>query len=129
MKRWEIRSGRFHQPNRKRSQAMDEDPEAVDRFDSMADFYGKGVGKESDPLQHALQRWDLDEYHPLKARDPELYGLICNQVGFEIDILLGAGCVKLGLEQRRIVLTWNGDDEDLLDLVLEGAALISGRSS
>jgi hypothetical protein len=61
----------------------------------------------------------------LQARDPELYGLICIQVGSEIDILLGEGSVKVGRNDRHLVLTWNGDDEDLLDLVLEGAKLIA----
>ncbi len=102
---------------------MHEDPQASDRFDSIGDFYGKEVAA-SDPLQHALQRWDHNEYHPLQSRDPELYGLICNQLGFEIDILIGDGSVKLGRNHRHIVLTWNGDDEDLFDLVLEGARLV-----
>jgi hypothetical protein len=103
-----------------------EDP-TPGRFDSIADFYGQEVQKGSDPLQHALQTWDHNEYLPLRSRDPELYGLICNQVGSEIDILVGDGSVKLGTNNRYITLTWNGDDEDLFDLVLEGAALISGE--
>ncbi|MEX2587378.1 MAG: hypothetical protein WD602_05210 [Actinomycetota bacterium] len=104
---------------------MNEDPHD-ERFNSISDFYGKKVGRESDPLQDALHSWDLDEYQPLRERDIELYLLICNQLGFELDILLGAGCVKLQHNHRHIVLTWNGDDEDLLDLVLEGASLVSG---
>ena len=75
-------------------------------------------------MQDALRTWDHNEYQPLQNRDPELYGLICNQLDFPIDILIGEGSVKLGRNDRHIVLTWNGDDEDLLDLVLEGAKLI-----
>ncbi len=105
---------------------MEDDPEVTDRFDSVADFYGKKVSKTSDPLVHALKTWDEDEYLPLQDHDPELYELICNQVGREITILLGAGCVQLKHGDHQVVLTWNGDDEDLLDLVLEGSAIISG---
>jgi len=99
--------------------------EGADRFDSISDFYGEGVTKEADPLQEALHTWDHADYRPLRSRDPELHGLICNQLGFELDILLGNGSVKLGRNQRYIELTWNGDDEDLFDLVLEGARLIA----
>ncbi len=101
------------------------DRAGADRFDSIGDFYGEGKSEGSDSLQHALQKWDHNEYHPLQSRDPELYGLICNQIGYEIDILIGDGSVKLGRNHRRMVLTWNGDDEDLFDLVLEGVRLIS----
>jgi hypothetical protein len=104
---------------------VSDDPGVPDRFDAIGDFYGKKVQKGTDPLQHALRTWDHNEYHPLQSRDPELYGLICNQVGADMDILIGEGSVKLGRNHRHIVLTWNGDDEDLFDLVLEGAALIS----
>lgn len=104
---------------------MTDEPETPDSFNSIADFYSKDVTEQSDPLQHALRTWDHNEYVPLQSRDPELYGLICIQVGSEIDILLGEGSVKVGRNDRHIVLTWNGDDEDLLDLVLEGAKLIA----
>lgn len=98
----------------------------ADGFDSVADFYEKGVTPKSDPLAHSLLRWDENEYRPLQAGDPKLYLLICSQLGYEVDILLGAACVKLRHAGREIVLTWNGDDEDLVDLVLEGAPLLSG---
>ncbi len=101
-----------------------ENPEAG-HFNSIADFYGADVTSKTDPLQNALQTWDHNEYVPLQSRDPELYGLICIQVGSDLDILIGDGSVKLGRNNRHITLTWNGDDEDLLDLVLEGAELIS----
>jgi hypothetical protein len=103
---------------------MNDDPPAPARFDAIDDFYGSEVKKGTDPMQDALRTWDHNEYQPLQDRDPELYGLICNQVDFPIDILIGEGSVKLGRNDRHIVLTWNGDDEDLLDLVLEGAKLI-----
>lgn len=103
---------------------MNDDRKEPDRFNAIADFYGKEVKKGTDPMQHALQTWDHNEYLPLQNRDPELYGLICRQVDFPIQILIGEGSVKLGRDDRHIVLTWNGDDEDLLDLVLEGAKLI-----
>lgn len=110
---------------------MSDDPRGPDRFDAIEDFYGKQVQKGTDPLQHALQTWDHNEYLPLQSRDPELYGLICNQLGTDpgadLEILVGEGSVKLGRNHRHIVLTWNGDDEDLFDLVLEGAALLSGE--
>ncbi|MBW3591730.1 MAG: hypothetical protein KY393_07790 [Actinobacteria bacterium] len=106
---------------------MEDDPEVTDRFDSVADFYGKNVSKQSDPLVHALKTWDEDEYLPLQDHDPELYGLICSQVGLEIGIFLGDGCVQLKHGDHQVVLTWNGDDEDLLDLVLEGSAIICGE--
>lgn len=41
------------------------------------------------------------------------------------DILLGNGTVKLGRRGRFIELTWNGDDEDLVDLVLQSAGLMA----
>lgn len=104
---------------------MPEDPEVPNRFDAIDDFYGNEVKKGTDPMQDALRTWDHNEYSPLQDRDPELYGLICRQVDFPIDILVGHGSVKLGRNGRHIVLTWNGDDEDLLDLVLEGAKLIA----
>lgn len=102
---------------------MGDNPKPAGQFDSVADFYAEQA--ESEPLINALLIWDQDEFRPLQVQDPELYGLICRQLGYEIDILLGKGTVKLGLDRRRITLTWNGDEEDLLDLVLEGAPLIS----
>lgn len=105
---------------------MEDDPQASDRFDSVEDFYGKDAGENADPLAHALKKWDEHSYQPLKQRDIELYLLICNQIGFEPEILLGQGTVLLRHGPRRLELTWNGDDEDLLDLVLEGAALLDG---
>ena len=104
---------------------MPDKPEEPDRFDAIADFYGKEVQKGTDPMQDALRTWDHNEYHPLQSRDPELYGLICNQLDYEFDILVGIGSVKLGRNNRYIVLTWNGDDEDLFDLVLEGSKLLA----
>lgn len=104
---------------------MEDVPPGADRFDSIGDFYGERVSESTDPLQDSLQRWDHNQYLPLQSRDPELYRLICNQVGFEIEILLGDGSVRLGTGPRKIELTWNGDDEDLLDLVLEGARLLA----
>lgn len=106
---------------------MEDDPEVTDRFDSVADFYGKKVSKKSDPLVHALKTWDEDKFRSLRDHDPELHGLICNQVGLEIDIFLGDGCVQLKHGDRQAVLTWNGDDEDLFDLVLDGSAIIGGE--
>lgn len=103
---------------------MDEDPKPAGHFDSVADFYNKQA--QAAPMIDALLSWDQDEFQPLQVRDPVLYGLICGQLGYQIEILLGKGTVKLGLDRRRITLTWNGDSEDLLDLVLEGAPLISG---
>ena len=96
-----------------------------DHVDSIADLYRPGAGEASDPLLDALQIWDHDEYRPLKLVDAELYRLICLQLGFEADILLGNGTVKLGQRNRFIELTWNGDDEDLVDLVLQSARLIA----
>jgi hypothetical protein len=101
------------------------DEQLPDRFDTIADFYGKDAGSETDRMIRALESWDHNSYTPLQARDPQLYALICAQVGDTIDILLGQGTVKLGNGRRQIELTWNGDDEDLLDLVLEGAQLIN----
>jgi hypothetical protein len=97
-------------------------PEDPDRFDSIADFYGSSP---IDPLQDALQTWDHNEYVPLQDRDPELYGLIVNQLRTDVDILVGTGSVKLGRNSRHITLTWNGDDEDLFDLVAEGVSFLS----
>lgn len=108
---------------------MDQDTGAPDRFDSLGDFYGPEVAEGSDPLLNALMKWDYDDYQPLQARDPELYRLICEQIGFELDILTAEGSVKLGLGDRRIVVTWNGDDEDLFDVVLEGAKLLYDQPS
>lgn len=96
-------------------------------LDSIADLYRPGGGEGSDPLLSALEIWDHDEYRPLKLTDPELYRLICMQLGFEADILLGSGTVKVGQGSRFIELTWNGDDEDLVDLVLQSAGLIADR--
>ncbi len=54
-----------------------------------------------------------------------MYRLVCIQLGFDADILLGNGTVKLGRWGRFIELTWNGDDEDLVDLVLLSGPLIA----
>lgn len=104
---------------------MEERRPDPDHLDSIADLYRPGTGEASDPLLSRLETWDHDQYRPLKLTDPELYGLICLQLGFEADILLGTGTVKLGRRGRFIELTWNGDDEDLLDLVLHSASLIA----
>jgi hypothetical protein len=104
---------------------MEERRPGPDHLDSIADFYGQGPDHASDPLLSALEIWDHCEYRPLKLTDPELYRLICEQLGFEADILLGNGTVKLGQRGRLIELTWNGDDEDLVDLVLQSAGLIA----
>lgn len=104
---------------------MQEDPEPHSgRFDEIADFYGPAAGSPSDPLHRALETWDHNEYRTLQEHDPELYGLLCRQIGHPIDIHLGSGSVRVGLGGRLIDLTWNGDDEDLLDLVLEAARMI-----
>lgn len=104
---------------------MEERQPDPDHLDSIADLYLPGTGEPSDPLLSALEIWDHEEYRPLKLTDPELYRLICGQLGFEADILLGKGTVKLGRRRRFIELTWNGDDEDLVDLVLQSAGLIA----
>src|SRR5262245_18272324 len=104
---------------------MEEREPGPDHLDSIADLYRPGEGQASDPLLNALKIWDHDEYRSLKLADPELYRLICVQLGFEADILLGNGTVKLGQRGRFIELTWNGDDEDLVDLVLQSAGLIA----
>lgn len=104
---------------------MEERRPGPDHLDSIADLYRQNTGQASDPMLNALRAWDHDEYRPLKLTDPELYRLICNQLGFEADILLGNRTVKLGQRGRFIELTWNGDDEDLVDLVLQSAALIA----
>jgi hypothetical protein len=103
---------------------MEDDSPAADRLDSIADFY-EGARDESDRLMRALESWDYDQYRHLRLHDPELYRLICHQVGEEIEILLGKGSVRLGHHQRQIELTWNGDAEDLVDLVLEGARFVT----
>ena len=104
---------------------MDERRPDSDHLDSIADLYGQGADQASDPLLSALEAWDHDEYQPLKLTDPELYRLICMQLDFEAEILLGIGTVKLGLRGHFIEVTWNGDDEDLVDLVLQSARLIA----
>jgi hypothetical protein len=104
---------------------MEERRPGPDHLDSIADMYGQGSGEASDPLLSALEIWDNNEYWPLKLTDPELYRLISAQLGFEAEILLGNGTVKLGQRGRFIELTWNGDDEDLADLVLQSAGLIA----
>jgi hypothetical protein len=104
---------------------MKERPPDPDHLDSIADLYREAAGQASDPLLSALETWDHEKYRPLKLTDPELYRLICKQLGFEAEILLGNGTVKLGQRGRHIEITWNGDDEDLLDLVLECAGLIA----
>ena len=106
---------------------MDEDPGASDRFDLLGDFYGPDEIRGFDPHQNALLRWDHNVFQPLQERDPELYRLICDQIGLELDIIVGEGSVKLGWNQRHIVVTWNGDDEDLFDVVLEGVKLLSDQ--
>lgn len=104
---------------------MEERRPGPDHLDSITDLYGQGAGQASDPLLSALEIWDHDEYRPLKLTDPDLYRLICKQLGFEAEILLGNGTVKLGQGGRFIEVTWNGDDEDLVDLVLQSAGLIA----
>lgn len=104
---------------------MEKGPPEPDHWDSIADFYGQGAGQASDPLLSALRIWDHDEYRPLRLTDPDLYWLICKQLGFEAEILLGNGTVKLGRGGRFIEVTWNSDDEDLVDLVLQSAGLIA----
>lgn len=104
---------------------MEEQSSEGDHFDTISDFYGVDAGSETDRMIRALESWDENAYTPLQARDRELYHLICSQLGEDIDILLGRGTVKLGNGRRRIELTWNGDDEDLVDLVLEAAPLIA----
>lgn len=101
-----------------------EDTPNRDEVDSISDLYRPPAGEASDPLLEALAVWDHNTYRSLQQTDPELYRLICTQIGFEPDILLGSGTVKLGGGGRHIELTWNGDDEDLVDLVLESARLI-----
>lgn len=105
---------------------MEERRPGPDHLDSMADFYSQGTDQPSDALLSAFEIWDHHEYRPLKLTDPELYWLICGQLGFEADILLGTGTVKLGQQGHFIEVTWNGDDEDLVDLVLQSARLIPG---
>lgn len=104
---------------------MEERRPDPDHLDSIADLYGQWAGQASDALLRALEIWDHDEYRPLKLIDPDLYWLICMQLGFEAEILLGTRTVKLGQRGRFIELTWNGDDEDLVDLVLQSARLIA----
>lgn len=104
---------------------MEERQPGPDHLDSIKDLYRPDASQVSDPLLSALKIWDHDEYRPLKLTDPELYRLICMQLGFEADVLLGNGTVKLGQRGRLIELTWNGDDEDLVDLVLQSAGLIA----
>ncbi len=103
---------------------MEERRPSSDHLDLIADLYRPGAGEASDPLLSALEIWDHDEYRPLKLTDPELYRLICMQLGFEAEILLGNGTVKLGRRGHFIEVTWNDDDEDLVDLVLQSAGLI-----
>ncbi|HEX2052892.1 MAG TPA: hypothetical protein VHJ78_04075 [Actinomycetota bacterium] len=105
---------------------MAEESHVEGPFDTVDDWYGKAPGTGSDQMISALQAWDEAQYVPLRVSDPELYELIVNQLGVPIEILLGNGTVKLGLRHRYVELTWNGDEEDLLDLVLEGAELLSG---
>lgn len=104
---------------------MEERRPDLDHLDSIADLYRQGAGEASDALLSGLEIWDHDEYRPLKLSDPDLYWLICMQLGFEAEILLGSGTVKLGQGGRFIEITWNGDDEDLVDLVLQSARLIA----
>ncbi len=104
---------------------MEERRPGSDHLDLITDLYRPGAGEASDPLLSALEIWDHDEYRPLKLTDPELYRLICMQLGFEAEILLGNGTVKLGRRGHFIEVTWNGDDEDLVDLVLQSAGLIA----
>lgn len=104
---------------------MEEMRPGPDHLDSISDLYGQGAGEASDALLSGLEIWDHEQYRALKLADPELYRLICRQIGFEAEILLGNGTVKLGQRNRFIEITWNGDDEDLVDLVLQSARLIS----
>lgn len=105
---------------------MEDESHVEGPFDSIADWYGKGPDGGAQNMASALQAWDEAEYVPLQISDPELYQLITSQLGVEIEILLGKHTVKVGLRHRQIELTWNGDEEDLLDVVLEGAQLLSG---
>ncbi len=70
---------------------MEERRPSSDHLDLIADLYRPGAGEASDPLLSALEIWDHDEYRPLKLTDPELYRLICMQLGFEAEILLVTG--------------------------------------
>ncbi|MEX2587373.1 MAG: hypothetical protein WD602_05185 [Actinomycetota bacterium] len=83
--------------------------------------------ESTDTIQRSLYSWDHAEYLTLQERDLELYRLICDQVGRELDILIGHGSVKLGYGPCRIELTWNGDDEDLVDLVLDGVEMLDNQ--
>lgn len=104
---------------------MEERRPDPDHLDSIADLYNHDADQASDALLRGLEIWDHDEYRSLKLADPDLYWLICMQLGFEAEILLGSGTVKLGQRGRFIEITWNGDDEDLVDLVLQSARLIA----
>lgn len=104
---------------------MEETSPAADHLDSIADFYDKNASRGSDPLMHALESWDYDKYRPLRFHDPELYRLICAQLGFEVEILLGKATVRLASGHTQIEVTWNGDEEDLVDLALESARLVA----
>lgn len=104
---------------------MNEKELPQEHLDSIADFYSGRNRDESDRLMRALESWDYDRYRPLQSVDPELYELIVNQIGSRLEIDLGSASVRLGGRDRHIELTWNGEAEDLIDLVLEGAKLIS----
>lgn len=104
---------------------MEERQPRPEHVDSIADLYRPAGGQASDPMLSALHVWDHDAYRPLALTDPELHRLICSQLGFGADILLGKDTVKLGRQGRFIELTWNGDDEDLVDLVLQSGPLIA----
>ena len=104
---------------------MEEKRPGSDHLDLIADLYRPGAGEASEPLLSALEIWDHDEYRQLKLTDPELSRLIGMQLGFQAESLLGNGTVKLGRRGHVIEVTWNGDGEDLVDLVLQSAGLIA----
>ncbi|MGQ0679257.1 MAG: hypothetical protein ACT4OM_06335 [Actinomycetota bacterium] len=100
---------------------MPQEPRPVERINSLSDFYEP----DPPPLIKSLEAWDHNWFVPLAEADPALYRLICNQIGDDFDILIGQGCVKLGRRLRQITMTWNGDEEDLLDLLLDGSKIIA----
>lgn len=102
-------------------------PEDPERTHPAAGPSDREPGHDTATIQHSLHAWDHAEYLTLQERDLELYRLICDQVGRELDILLGHRSVKLGYGQHRIELTWNGDDEDLVDLVLGGVEMLDNQ--
>ena len=105
---------------------MNEQRKPSHHLDSVADFYSGRSRDESDRLMRALENWDYDQYRPLSVVDPQLYASLCEQIGSQVEILVGRASVKVGGRHRHIELTWNGDAEDLIEVVLEGAKLVSG---